>query len=259
MSILFSVLVVILSNQRQTVVESFYSPTKHSAFNQNYARTIFKTKISQTKDDALSEKIDIELVSTKKRALDVRVFRELSETPAEYISKYIPKESITEEEAINLLMPGYDENGNYIHHVSPHIPEVYFAAIHTKKGLVDQQYDRCNGVVGVVRAQIRNPKNTNRCPDLSALKQYKENMEDLPPHVYLSNISVHHTQQRKGIGTKLLSAVTKYAKSQMGYDVDWIILDVESENFGAIEMYKRYGYQYLYQEQNYVVMFKHVS
>lgn len=209
--------------------------------------------------DDFSENIQIELISTKKRALDVKIFRQLSITPAEYILKREEDATdgellISEDEAIDLLMPGYDEQGNYIKYVSPHGHEVYFAAIcsrRTKSGedVPNQLYARQNGIVGVVRAQIKNLGSS------TTLENVGEDMENLPPHVYLSNMSVHDSQRRQGVGTTLLSSVTSYARSQA--DVNLVLLGVDNDNSGAIRMYEKHGYKYLDQDEEIGTMFKY--
>ena len=141
----------------------------------------------------------IEQVTTKKRALDVRIFRQFKLSPAEYIlqrkkegSIEGDKELISEEEAINLLMPDYDDRGNYVGYVSSDPFEVYFVAVHNN-GCEDLQegdkYSRQNGVISVVRAQIKNQGGSATLDDCESASSTK-NM----PHVYLSNLSVDGTQ-----------------------------------------------------------------
>lgn len=206
-----------------------------------------------------SKHFRIEQVVTKKRALDVKIFRQFSVTPVEYIQQknegFIDGEQIliSEEEAIDLLMQGYDDQGNYIHISSENL-EVYFVAVHngceeSKEGDTLCDYSRQNGVIGVVRAQIVNQGSSatlNGCNNASA-------KEDMPPHVYLSNLSVDGTQRRQGVGTALLSAVSSYTKLQEG--VNLVILSVDSDNIGAIRMYEKHGYKFLDQDDITATMF----
>lgn len=221
--------------------------------------------------DKFSEDVKIELVSTKKRALEVKIFRQLSVTPEEYILKKKQEAtelymSISEEKAIDLLMPGYDDEGNYVKitfkgydqqgnkiEVAPSDgEEIYFAAIHSRtteagNNSPNPLYIRQNGIVGVVRAEKKHLDSTN------TLESFRENMGNVPAHVYLSNLSVHETQRRQGIGTKLLSAVASYAGTIE--NVCAVLLDVDIENSGAIRMYEEFGFVWLYRNEKMGTMF----
>jgi len=199
-----------------------------------------------------TQNLIIERVNTKKRSLDVQIFRGFTISPAEYISeKSITNEhltTLTESDAIDLLMPGYDDHGNYINHFSPHKRAVQFAAIYQhdvgseEDALLSRRFDRQNGVMGVVSAQIRFQD--------SALMVSSETIANisgldavLPQHVYLANLRVDDQMRRKGVGSALLNAVVEYAKAESGPQM--VLLTVENDNYGAIEMYKRGGFQYL--------------
>ena len=214
---------------------------------------------SEATVDAYSETIEIELVSTKKRALDLRIYKNFSVTPEEYIYEQKEKEpgaetSITKDEAIDLLMPGYDERGNYIEIIPPNGHELNFVAIHKShsqsgEDAPNTMYARQNGVVGTVRAQPRNLKETFIWED-------PLDMQRLPPHLYLSNLSVHEDLRRRGIGNALISAVASYASSMEG--VDAVILCVDNTNIGAIRMYENDGYKYISQNEEFGTMVKHL-
>ncbi len=268
--------------------------------------------------------ITIERVSTKQRALDVFVYRGFQMSCEEYIKKQQQRQQqvevqanndnviITEEEALNVLMKGYDDNGDYINHASPHDRQVYFAAIYNadkyKKGGDNQDYGsyeydeldkifaRQNGIVGVVSAQVRNRNKKNRKrkrenddgenahananaktspqDDGNRSRNPKLDLDDLPRHVYLANMSVDDNMRRKGIGTLLLNAVSDYARSiavsaetnhgtrnddnNKDNDSDvlpLVVLSVDDENVGAIKFYQQHGYQYFDKRSMYLDSF----
>ena len=86
------------------------------------------------------------------------------------------------------------------------------------------------------------------------LGEFSGNMNDLPPHVFLSNLSVCETQRRQGVGSMLLSSVYSYAMSLD--NVDLVALDVDNDNTGAINMYKKHGYKYVYKNDEFGIMVK---
>jgi len=191
----------------------------------------------------------IERVATKKRALDFRIFRGFTVSPSEYIAEKINEGQtiVTEIEAINNLMPGYDDQGNYIHHSSPNAREVQFVSLHNHEGGPEEDalarlYERQSGVMGVVTAQIRCRDST-----VSSSPQTLEAMtgfgEVLPQHVYLANLRVDNKMRRRGIGSALLNAVITYTKTQDGPNL--ILLNVELDNLGAIQLYERSGFRFL--------------
>jgi len=211
------------------------------------------SKDSNTMDQSSRSKqnLIIERVITKKRSLDVKIFRGFTISPAEYISeKCIDGDltNLTETDAIDILMPGHDDYGNYINHVSPHPRAAQFAAIHhhdvglEEDALLSKRFDRQNGVMGVVSAQIRfqdsamivSPETIANITSLDVV---------LPQHVYLANMRVDDQMRRKGVGSALLNAVVEYARAESGPQM--VLLSVENDNSGAIEMYKRGGFQYL--------------
>jgi ribosomal protein S18 acetylase RimI-like enzyme len=235
----------------------------------------------------------IERVATKKRALDVNIFRGFTISPAEYIKREIGKQKaaaaaaaaaagtckddetkiivISEDEAIDHLMRGYDDRGDYINPSSLNAPAVQFAALYRSQEEVGgdddadvliQSYAKQNSVMGVVSAQIRSRDSpitmqdieTGSCSSISPTAGMT--MKQLPPHVYLANMRVDGRMQRRGVGTALLSAVTSYAETQE--DISVILLDVYNDNLGAIRMYERHGYRYMYQNDEFGTMFQMV-
>jgi len=246
----------------------------------------------------------IEQVNSKRRALDVKVFRQFSISAAEYLILANSKRNnnnnnnkdnnhdnghiknvdpcnfltdgetisicesmvdiITEEEAIDLLMPGYDEFGNYILQSaaiaatnadasnaaigSSTDREVYFVAVLNDEDAIEKEFNNQNGVVGVVSAKLR------RFPS---------------PHVYLANMRVHPFVQRRGIGSALLSSVCQYAESlnihsykQFGEDdgsegslkCRKVLLTVDNNNLHAIQMYEKFGFRHLDRNEEFGVM-----
>ncbi len=244
----------------------------------------------------------IEQVNSKRRALDVKVFRQFSISAAEFLISANNKRDndncncddgskvtldpcntltggeasitcrrtvklMTEEEAIDLLMPGYDEFGNYILQsaatttsttiatsaaATSSFPstnsEVYFVAVLNDDDANGKDFNNQNGVVGVVSAKL------HHFPS---------------PHVYLANMRVHPLVQRRGIGSALLSSVCQYAESlhvlsnKQYYDGNCndgtlkcqkVVLSVDNDNSQAITMYEKFGFRYLERNEVFGVM-----
>lgn len=188
----------------------------------------------------------IEKVASKQRALDVKVFRQFSIPVEQYIMDYYEKNNIflTESEALDRLMPGFNENGEYQKHVGPDEREVQFVAIYDEQNpTLDERYSMTNGVMGVVCAQIR-------CRNISSdvVTNHLSSSKVLPPHVYLANLRVDEMMRRKGIGTSLMKAVEEYASSN---NINTIILSVDHDNHGAIQMYQRHGFEHVEENEGY--------
>lgn len=188
----------------------------------------------------------IEKVASKQRALDVKVFRQFSIPVEQYIVDYYEKNNIflTESEALDRLMPGFNENGEYQKHVGPDEREVQFVAIYDEQNpTLDERYSMTNGVMGVVCAQIR-------CRNISSdvVTNHLSSSKVLPPHVYLANLRVDEMMRRKGIGTSLMKAVEEYASSN---NINTIILSVDHDNHGAIQMYQRHGFEHVEENEGY--------
>jgi ribosomal protein S18 acetylase RimI-like enzyme len=128
--------------------------------------------------------VTIERVCTKKRALDVHVFRRWSITAQEHIEKSkqaelsllslsssssllsssslseegASSELMTEDDAINHLMRGYASDGRYWNTASKNDPTIQFVTLYQPHhtGWNSDCYNRQNGVVGAVDIQLRN-------------------------------------------------------------------------------------------------------
>ena len=252
------------------VGHSFSVHTLCTASNKSKHSKSTSTSLKETESNVASN-IEVELVSTKRRALDVLIFRNLRISPAEYIQKEKAAGdgtvSMSEDEALDHLMSGYDDQGNDIKSLSP---ESYIAAMlnnidesgadstnspnerHDERHDHDHDHDRQKDVVGCVRVQIT--KETSAAT-ASFSADFPNIKDDLPPHVFLSNMEVGEMHRRKGIGTKLLSAVSSFAKCQDQEGINLILLDVDNHNIGAINMYEMYGYKYLVQNACYGIMY----
>ena len=205
----------------------------------------------------------IEKVSTKERALDVRIFRGFSISPAEFILKKhdenAEKGPLSEAEAIDQLMPGYDAASNEINHVSPHEREVYFAAVLSNQYKEEEEKSLCqafarqNGVMGVVRTQVRHQDSVVSLEDMLS----SNSTRCQAPHVYLSNLRIDDSMRRRGLATALLSAVTSYCRAIEG--VNLILLSVDNDNEGAIDAYKKCGYRYVTRNDVFGTMYLEVS
>lgn len=189
----------------------------------------------------------IEKVASKQRALDVKVFRQFSIPVEQYIVDYFEKNNIllTESEALDRLMPGFNDNGEYQKHVGPGEREVQFAAICDEhNSTLNERYSMTNGVMGVVCAQIRCRNNNSS----DVVTNHLSSSRVLPPHVYLANLRVDEMMRRKGIGTSLMKAVEEYASSN---NINTIILSVDHDNHGAIQMYQRHGFEHVEENEGY--------
>ena len=199
----------------------------------------------------------IEKVSTKARALDVRVFRGFSISAEEYISEHHSVgNAVSESMAVDHLMQNYDEQGHYImknnnnnNNLVQNEPEDYFIALYNG---TDTQCDlsmaRQNGLAGLVRTQLR------RQPPLivGTSSDGTPSILVLPPtvtipssHLYVANMRVGDTMQRRGIGMALLSSIKDYVDT-LGEDRNIpLVLSVDSDNLGAIQLYEKSGFEYL--------------
>lgn len=236
-----------------------------------------------TSHDNRTEPYRIEMVNSKRRSLDVKVFRGFSMTPEEFMWKLIHPivnetthnrgscetfAAISEDDAVNLLMPDYDELGRYIRcqSMQSNAQEVYFVAVYCsgnetlRNGAEDANikmdpalFDRTNGVIGVVSAQQRDSSPLVPDSSIDDTEQQTANLElDIPfPHIYLASMRVHQSFRRTGIGRALLSSVVDYAKPfspgkhvQIGTHLP-IVLSVDNDNSGAVSMYEKFGFEYL--------------
>ena len=228
------------------------SPYRPSLFNHNDENEFF-----------------IEKASTKARALDVKVFRGYTVSAKEehVLEQHQKGNEMTENEAIDALMKNYNEYGEYIFN-PPHCEaEVYFVAVYngaTNNPIEENAFDRTNGVVGVVSAQLRrrspliagpssNDENENGSLDSTALPSVP-----IPsPHIYVANMRVDDKMRRRGVGIALLLAVKEYAETWEEEEMDESIpmaLSVDNDNVGAIRLYERFGFEYLEKNDVFRVM-----
>ena len=198
----------------------------------------------------------IQRVTTKARALDVRIFRGFSITAEEYVleQRQVGNNDniISKNEAIDLMMKDYDENGDYIYkYVADYESEAYFVAVYngTRDELRDE-FAGPDGVIGVVSAQLR-----RRSPltDDSVI----DDKDSIPSaHVYLANMRVHDEMRRRGVGLALISSVREYVDSwsvRMDEEIP-CVLSVDNDNFGGIRLYERGGFSYLHGNDEYCTM-----
>ncbi|KAL7507607.1 hypothetical protein ACHAXN_010208 [Cyclotella atomus] len=186
----------------------------------------------------------IEMVSTKARALDVKVFRGLSKSAAEYISEqHEMGNEISETIAIDHLMKNYNDNGHYIvesynNLLLPHEPEDYFIALYNgTDSMYGASMARQNGIAGLVRTQL-----CHRPPSVLVLPS---TVPISSTHMYVSNMRVGDNMQRRGIGMALLSYIKDYVSSLDEDKNIPLVLSVDSDNIGAIRLYEKFGFEYL--------------
>ena len=229
----------------------------------------------------------IEKVSTKRRALDVMVFEGLGRPSNEFILDHNGTSNerndrrrnnetnvvFLEDKDVDLLMQDYDEHGRQIQ-LQPkqcrYGQEIYFAAICNQyridvqrsrkrseiEGIDTENIERTNGVVGVVSAQLR-----QRSP-LIAGSSIGDNNHTNPAvqipfvHIYLSNMKVCESLQRKGIGTGLLAAVVEYSRELSSGQRDNIpiVLSVDTDNAGAVNLYENFGFEYMEKNDMFSIM-----
>ena len=208
----------------------------------------------------------IETASTKARALDVKVFRGSTVSAKEYVLEQRQRgNEMTENEAIDALMKNYND-GEYIFNPPHYEAEAYFVAVYngaTNNSIEENAFDRTNGVVGVVSAQLR-----RRSPLIAGPSSNDENENDsldstaLPsvpipsPHIYVAYMRVDDKMRRRGVGIELLLAVKEYAKT-WGEEMDEnipMVLSVDNDNVGAIRLYEMFGFEYLEKNDVFRVM-----
>jgi ribosomal protein S18 acetylase RimI-like enzyme len=219
--------------------------------------------------------VTIERVSTKRRALDVHVFRQWSISAKEHIEKQTQSSStgsteiMTEDEAIDHLMRGYGSDGRYINNVSKNDPAVQFVTLYQPQHSGSWKsgcYNRQNGVVGAVDIQLRNADSDVSIDDMVHLVERSQELSatgesdlsfsesSLPSHVYLSNLRVDDQMQGHGLGAALMAAVTFHVRTQT--PASMILLTVQNDNHSAIRVYLREGYGYLEKNKVFGRMFK---
>jgi len=196
--------------------------------------------------------ITIERVSTKHRALDVRVFRRWSLLSArEYRKDQLSDYGVvvSHREAIEALTPSsMGDNGREPCFFSIDVakPIVQFVAVVVKDGDdtrgdnggysdgEEDANDRTNRVVGTVDAQVKKQPNGSSASASSSSSVYY-------PQVYLKNLSVAKGHRRRGIASLLVEAVRDYAVDEAVFAV---VLHVDCENIGAARLYEREGFEH---------------
>ena len=230
----------------------------------------------------------IEKVNTKRRALDVKVFRDFTLPIKEFILEHnrnllndatrtgsgVQSDlALSEDDALNLLMPGYDESGTYTKlraYQTDYEAEVYFAAIYcpeicnepgkeeTNTNINSQLFERANGVVGVIGAQIRHRSSLKASSSINSIEHHTTiPAVKMPyPHLYLANMRVHDLLRRRGIGQGLLSFAVEYAKTLSSKNENNIplVLTVDNDNTGAVSMYEKFGFEYIERKGNFCMM-----
>ncbi len=83
--------------------------------------------------------------------------------------------------------------------------------------------------------------------DLDILRARQRDLDFLFPHVpndtwYLRTIAVHEDHRSQGLGARMLSQVI-YTARQAGFDQ--LHVDVDSGNPGAVQFYRRHGFEVL--------------
>ena len=118
-------------------------------------------------------------------------------------------------------------------------PEEYFIALYNDTDtLRDLGMARQNGLAGVVRMQLK------RQPPLIVVLSPTVTIPST--HLYVANMRVGDNMQRRGIGMALLSSIKDYV-STLGLEYRDIplVLSVDSDNFAAIQLYEKFGFEYL--------------
>jgi ribosomal protein S18 acetylase RimI-like enzyme len=216
----------------------------------------------------------VEIVSSRARALDVKVFRGFASPASEYVAEQaLVGNDVSEAEAVDFLMRDHDGGGRYVM-TTPAAgggdsggggprrcvhPETFFLAVYngTEAGGAGGQYARQNGIVGVVSAQPRAPSLPGGGGGGGGVPS---------PHVYVANLRVDEGMRRRGVATALLSSVISWNEERDNtHDGDGttttttttpLVLSVENDNAGAIRLYKRLGFVRLERNGDYCVMIR---
>lgn len=210
----------------------------------------------------------IEKVTTKARALDVRVFRGFSMSAAEYVlNQQHSGTEISESMAINLLMKDYNDQGHYIvkdtiiKNNKPQIiiePAHYFVAISnvTDMSSCDLDIARHNGLVAVVSAQLRHHSPLMMTSPHSNNDGIHHALDVSIPlsHMYIANMRVGEAWYRRGIGMSLLSSIKDYANALDKENNIPLVLSVDSDNLNAIQLYEKFGFQFLERNSDFGTM-----
>ena len=209
-----------------------------------------------TEDDSFNNKdFFIEKVSTKARALDVRVFRGFSMSAVEYVSEqHSAGKKVSETMAIDYLMKNYDEHGQYIFkrkgmHQNDPIND-FIAIYNGTQATTDMSISRQNGLAGVVSTKLCHTPPPVVGPDIDGTPSMLLLSSTVPipsSHLYVANLRVDDSMQRRGIGMALLTTIKDYVNTLAlvrGSNIP-LILSVESDNTVATNLYQKFGFEYL--------------
>ena len=238
-------------------VTSFHTSSSSSSLRPTSRHEHTATATTDATDGILIDTKDfsIERVSTKARALDVKVFRGFSMSAAEYISEqHELGNEVSETMAVDRLMKNYNENGQYVMkqnniNLMQNESEDYFIALYNGTDtLCESSMARQNGLAGCVRTQLNRQlplkvgPSSDGTPSTIALSP----TVTIPSsHLYVANMRVGGSMRRRGIGMALLSSIKDYV-STLGEDKDIpLVLSVDSDNVGAIQLYEKFGFEYL--------------
>jgi ribosomal protein S18 acetylase RimI-like enzyme len=220
--------------------------TRPHLFGLGLGRTTDTDNVIATKD------YFIEKVSTKARALDIKVFRGFSMSATEYIleQQNIGNE-ISETMAIDHLMKNYNEHGQYImknNELLLYEREDYFIALYNGTDTVcGLSMARQNGLAGLVSAQLRRQAPPIVGPSQDGTPSILVLSSSIPipsSHLYVANMRVVDNMQRRGIGMALLSSIRDYVNT-LGEENIPLVLSVDSDNVNAIRLYENFGFEYL--------------
>jgi ribosomal protein S18 acetylase RimI-like enzyme len=206
--------------------------------------------------------VTIERVSSRDRALDVRVFRGWSVTAEEYMQQQCQngnrestrRSGLTHSEAVKELTKSYNDEGVDTAILGDE-PLVNFVAIYhhgddnnimqtTREGDDSLAFmRRTNGVVGTVDCQVKHHDILSPTATPESIQQFLSK-SNLPwPHLYTKNLHVDSRMRRRGIALALVRANSAYACKS---DMKNMILTVDPNNeTGAIQLYEREGFRFM--------------
>ena len=188
---------------------TFLVPPTEGSFIRLYCAFSLEDSTRQTE---ICRNFTIEQVSNRRRALDVFVFRQWSVSAADYQQTWLDQhdEALTEQEAVERLTPGIDDNGRDTTILGG--PIVSFVAL-----VSDEHFDRTHGVAATVDAKLEEQ------------------------HVYLKNLLVDERARRRGVASALVAAVKVFTETT---PADEVVLHVERHNGNAIAFYEKEGFEF---------------
>lgn len=96
------------------------------------------------------------------------------------------------------------------------------------------KFEPCGGVMACVDGQLRNS------PQSFVGVQ---SVEGYPSHFHIKNMLVHDSMRRQGVGLELMDMFEAYARDET--DAELLTLEVEEENTGAVNLYKKAGFEFV--------------